>query len=230
MQKHTHTLTHIHTTSHISTNRGGNPTSVHRIFYKKIKLEMEWNYWKRKFFRNISCGGYLLKYAIDIFWHYLGFYWWTGRPGVLQFMESQRVGHDWVTELNWTELRLLLFDLLALVSSCVVLCSVSFHPLQPQGLPGSFVHRIFQARILEWFCHFLLQGIFLAQGPNQSLLCLLNWQVNSLPVVPPKKPQPMDIYSLVTWKEGNWNIKWQWWQFQIRWPQVILNKVQYQKV
>ena len=29
--------------------------------------------------------------------------WWTGRPGVLQFMGSQRVGHDWVTELNWTE-------------------------------------------------------------------------------------------------------------------------------
>ena len=28
---------------------------------------------------------------------------WTGRPGVLQFMGWQRVGHDWVTELNWTE-------------------------------------------------------------------------------------------------------------------------------
>ena len=32
-----------------------------------------------------------------------GSWWWTGRPGVLQFMGSQRVGHDWVTELNWTE-------------------------------------------------------------------------------------------------------------------------------
>jgi len=30
-------------------------------------------------------------------------WWWTGRPGVLQFMGSQRVGHEWVTELNWTE-------------------------------------------------------------------------------------------------------------------------------
>ena len=30
-------------------------------------------------------------------------WWWTGRPGVLRFMGSQRVGHDWVTELNWTE-------------------------------------------------------------------------------------------------------------------------------
>ena len=32
-----------------------------------------------------------------------GSWWWTGRPGVLQFMGLQRVGHDWVTELNWTE-------------------------------------------------------------------------------------------------------------------------------
>ena len=29
-------------------------------------------------------------------------WWWTGRPGVLQFMGSQRVGHDWATEVNWT--------------------------------------------------------------------------------------------------------------------------------
>ena len=30
-------------------------------------------------------------------------WWWTGRPGVLRFIGSQRVGHDWATELNWTE-------------------------------------------------------------------------------------------------------------------------------
>ena len=34
-----------------------------------------------------------------------GSWWWTGRPGVLWFMGSQRVGHDWATELNWTELK-----------------------------------------------------------------------------------------------------------------------------
>ena len=28
-------------------------------------------------------------------------WWWTGKPGVLQSMGSQRVRHDWVTELNW---------------------------------------------------------------------------------------------------------------------------------
>ena len=30
-----------------------------------------------------------------------GSWWWTGRPGVLRFMGSQRVGHSWATELNW---------------------------------------------------------------------------------------------------------------------------------
>ena len=28
-------------------------------------------------------------------------WWWTGKPGVLQSMGSQRIGHNWVTELNW---------------------------------------------------------------------------------------------------------------------------------
>ena len=32
-----------------------------------------------------------------------GSWWWTERPGMLQSMGSQRVGQDWVTELNWTE-------------------------------------------------------------------------------------------------------------------------------
>ena len=34
-------------------------------------------------------------------WVGSGSWYWMGRPGVLQFMGSQRVRHDWVTELNW---------------------------------------------------------------------------------------------------------------------------------
>ena len=36
-------------------------------------------------------------------WVNSGSWWWTGRPGVLRFMGSQRVKHDWATELNWTD-------------------------------------------------------------------------------------------------------------------------------
>ena len=36
-------------------------------------------------------------------WVSSGSCWWTGKPGVLQSMVSQRVQHDWATELNWTD-------------------------------------------------------------------------------------------------------------------------------
>ena len=38
-------------------------------------------------------------------------------------------------------------------------------------------------------CHALPQGIFLTQGLNPCLLCLLHWQVGSLPLAPTRKPQ-----------------------------------------
>jgi len=36
-------------------------------------------------------------------WMNSGRWLWTGEAGVLRFMGSKRVGHDWATELNWTE-------------------------------------------------------------------------------------------------------------------------------
>ena len=50
---------------------------------------------------------------------------------MLQSMGSQRVGHNWVTEL--------------FVESCLTLCDPMDH-----SPPGSSVHVIFQARVLEW--------------------------------------------------------------------------------
>ena len=53
-------------------------------------------------------------------WVNSGSWWWTGRPGVLRFMGSQRVGHDWATEPNWTELNLKhCFQSLASISSLI---------------------------------------------------------------------------------------------------------------
>ena len=54
-------------------------------------------------------------------WASSGSWWWTGRPGVLQSMGSQRVRHDWETELNWDH-----------------------SPL------GSSVHGVSQTNMLEW--------------------------------------------------------------------------------
>ena len=36
-------------------------------------------------------------------WASSGSWWWTGKPGVLQSMGSQRVQHNWATELTWTD-------------------------------------------------------------------------------------------------------------------------------
>ena len=54
--------------------------------------------------------------------------------------------------------------------SCLTLCD----PMDCSP-PGFSVPGILQARILEWECQALLQGIFLTQGLNQRLLCLLHW-------------------------------------------------------
>ena len=36
-------------------------------------------------------------------WVNSGSWWWIGRPGMLWFMESQGVIHDWASEVNWSE-------------------------------------------------------------------------------------------------------------------------------
>ena len=53
-----------------------------------------------------------------------GSWWWTGRPGVLWFMGSERVTQDWVTELNWT----------AFSKSVLNICKFTFHVLLKPGL------------------------------------------------------------------------------------------------
>ena len=38
-------------------------------------------------------------------WVNSGSWWWTGRPDVLRFMGLQRVGHDWATDLIWSDAK-----------------------------------------------------------------------------------------------------------------------------
>ena len=48
-------------------------------------------------------------------WVSSGSWWWTGRPGVLQSMGSQRVWHDWVTGLNMNNCQFFKTDHLKLL-------------------------------------------------------------------------------------------------------------------
>ena len=66
-------------------------------------------------------------------WVWVNFrsWWWTMRPSMLPFMGSRRVGNDWATELNWTELNVPLVSLIFLKRSVVfhilLFSSISLH-------------------------------------------------------------------------------------------------------
>ena len=62
--------------------------------------------------------------------------------------------------------------------------------------PGSSVHGILQARILEWATMPSPRGIFLTQGSNQSLLLLLHWQAGSLALAPLGSPNKVQQWEL----------------------------------
>ena len=87
---------------------------------------------------------------------------------------------------------------------CVCVRSVVSNSLQPHGLqPTSILcPRNSPGKNTGVGCYFLLQGIFLTQGSNPQLLCLLHWQVDSLPLVPSGKPtgskcQKKPIYKIL---------------------------------
>ena len=72
----------------------------------------ELTHWKRPWcWEGLGSGGEgddrgwdVREFGCTWVWVNSGSWWWKGRPGVLRFVESQRVGHDWATELNWTRL------------------------------------------------------------------------------------------------------------------------------
>ena len=74
------------------------------------------------------------------------------------------------------------------LQSCQALCN----PMNCSP-PGSSVHRILQARRLEWGAIPFSRGS--SQPRNQTLisLCVLHWQAGSLPLAPPGKPHTSPV-------------------------------------
>ena len=79
-------------------------------------------------------------------WVNSGSWWWTGKPGVLQFMGSQRVGHGWATELNWTEACFRLG--ISIASVCVRVCAQLLSHVWLFQILWTVVH---QAPLSMWF-------------------------------------------------------------------------------
>ena len=79
------------------------------------------------------------------------------------------------------------------VHACLV-ASVASDSLQPTESTRLLCQWNFPGRNTGVVCHFLLQGIFPTQRLNLCLLCLLHWQVDSLPAEPPGRPQSAIAY------------------------------------
>ena len=68
------------------------------------------------------------------------------------------------------------------------LCPTLCNPMDC-SLPGSSIHGILQASILEWVAMPSFRGSSRPHGSTLHLLCPLHWQVGSLPLAPPAKPK-----------------------------------------
>ena len=119
-------------------------------------------------------------------WVNSGSWWWTGRPGVLQFTGSQRVGHDWTTELNWTDNK----NCRQVIGTFLVVQWLRLHSPNAEGtglIPGwgtkiphatqhSQIKRENYGQFFNKFClHSYFRGefsLFLIDGNQQSLLMI----------------------------------------------------------
>ena len=80
------------------------PDAKKWLIWKDPHAGKDWRQGERGWQRMRWLDG--VTHATDLNLSKLQDWQWTGRPGMLQSMGSQRVGHDWVTELNWTETSL----------------------------------------------------------------------------------------------------------------------------
>ena len=94
-------------------------------------------------------------------WVSSGSWWWTGKPGVLQSMGSQRFRHDWVTELIRTEQYSSLYihiyiHYIIMYYTCTTSINIAEWVKVPQSCLTLWdpmyctAHEILQARLLKW--------------------------------------------------------------------------------
>ena len=129
-------------------------------------------------------------------WASSGSWWWTGRPGVLHSMVSQRVGNNWESELNWNDL---IYKVKVKVTQvCPTLCD-----------PMNYtVYGILQVRILGWE-PFPSPGDLPSQAITPRSPAL---QADSLPAEPQGKPKNTGVGSLsllqqiFLTQESNWGL------------------------
>ena len=125
-------------------------------------------------------------------WASSGSWWWIGKPGVLQSMGSQRVGHNWTTKLNWALAVFFPPNISSSACSVVWLCPAIFFDAVDYCPPGSSVDGILLARILEWVAISSSRGSFwLRDWTHVScVFCIGRWI----------------FYNCTTWEVWLWQL------------------------
>ena len=113
------------------------------------------------------------------------------------FWTSFSLGHCSALRRALCAIQCVLIACMLSYSTCPTLRNLMDH-----SLPDSTVLGIFQARILEWICHFLLQG---SSQPKDrtSISCLLHWQAGSLPLSHLGRPRAFLCVHNCKWG-GEW--------------------------
>ena len=93
-------------------------------------------------------------------------WWWTGRPGVLWFIGSQRVGHDWATELKY-----LSGDHLGLVTLCISLNRADEKYSSVPGLTLSLKWCFTDMAWIRWLLFTSLRSLSCIRSPSLVSCC-----------------------------------------------------------
>ena len=97
-----------------------------------------------------------------------------------------------IKAMSWHHLRYSVCVHAKSLQSCPTLCN----PMDCSP-PGSSVHGILHARVLEWVAMPSSKGILPTRRLNLHLFHLLRWQAGSLPIAPPGKPFKIKIWLLL---------------------------------
>ena len=81
-------------------------------------------------------------------------WWWTGKPGVLQSMGSQRVGHDWVTKLNWINHCISIRQTVWWIDMCIYCEMITTTRLVNTSITSHSYcfHAVCVENIWDWLC------------------------------------------------------------------------------
>ena len=94
-------------------------------------------------------------------------WWWTGRPGVLQFMGLQRVGHDWATELNWMFASVLILLIFTIINAN----TLTERKLHPQPNMWIFISTHSEHILLLLFNHWVVSNSLWSHRLQHARLC-----------------------------------------------------------